>query len=404
MRTLIAPSIFVLALAGCGATRPARPLDPAQTPQGLVVHEWGTDTVVVGSDGSLQRGLHHEQEDLPAFVYDFRQGNGARMPSVRVKMETPVTYFYSDRAMEAKVLVRFPSGLFTQWFPSLDVIDANATITDGLADWGTIDILDRQASANLTDAPLDRYTWSFARNVASNPVQVHTPAGALEQEKFLFYRGLGNFAPPVTVTTDAKGALRLDSSIDDPIASVFVLDVAADGSGSFQEIDRAFSKDHPLLTDLAVPPPQGDYDSELSGALSSALTRAGLYADEAQAMVSTWQRQWFHTPGPRVLYLAPQSWTDGSIPLVVDPTPSTTIRVMVMRVELITPAIESQDLATARLLEADPGSAQVSAYFTALGRFAEPRFRRALQLLGDPSWGQEMLAQLAVVDTMVAGE
>ncbi len=34
------------------------------------MHEWGTDTVVVGSDGSLQRGLHHEEEDLPAFVYD----------------------------------------------------------------------------------------------------------------------------------------------------------------------------------------------------------------------------------------------------------------------------------------------------------------------------------------------
>ena len=32
---------------------------------GFVVHEWGTNTIVVGSDGSMQRGLHHEEEDLP---------------------------------------------------------------------------------------------------------------------------------------------------------------------------------------------------------------------------------------------------------------------------------------------------------------------------------------------------
>src|SRR4051812_35901096 len=37
---------------------------------GFVVHEWGTNPTVVGSDGSLQRGLHHEGDDLPPFVYD----------------------------------------------------------------------------------------------------------------------------------------------------------------------------------------------------------------------------------------------------------------------------------------------------------------------------------------------
>ena len=31
---------------------------------GFVVHEWGTLTSVIGSDGSLLPGLHHEEEDL----------------------------------------------------------------------------------------------------------------------------------------------------------------------------------------------------------------------------------------------------------------------------------------------------------------------------------------------------
>src|SRR5215203_3805812 len=40
---------------------------------GFRVHEWGTNTIVVGSDGSMQRGLQHEEEDLPSFVNDRRR-------------------------------------------------------------------------------------------------------------------------------------------------------------------------------------------------------------------------------------------------------------------------------------------------------------------------------------------
>src|SRR5690349_2772394 len=100
--------------------------------KGFVVHEWGTDTVVVGSDGSLQRGLHHEEEDLPSFVYDrVRAGTLPGSTSVHVKMETPVTYFYSDKPMKARVQVAFPSGVLTQWYPAVAsfypwVAEANA--------------------------------------------------------------------------------------------------------------------------------------------------------------------------------------------------------------------------------------------------------------------------------------
>ena len=84
-----------------------------------MVHEWGTNTVVVGSDGSLQRGLHHEGDDLPSFVYDrMKEAGLCRIPSVD-KMETPVDYFYSDTALEAKVRVDLPEGVLTQWYPAV---------------------------------------------------------------------------------------------------------------------------------------------------------------------------------------------------------------------------------------------------------------------------------------------
>src|SRR5262249_45371533 len=73
---------------------------------GFVVHEWGTDTIVVGSDGSLQRGLHHEEEDLPSFVYDrVKAGALPGSSSVEGEMETPVTYFYSGTPRSGNVTV-----------------------------------------------------------------------------------------------------------------------------------------------------------------------------------------------------------------------------------------------------------------------------------------------------------
>src|SRR5262249_4091564 len=158
-----------------------------------VVHEWGTDTSVVGSDGSLQRGLHHEEEDLPGFVYDRIKGGAFEgSPSVEIKMETPVTYFYSAKPLAAQVKVGFPRGILTQWYPAaqassppivgpnskLNVTeyadptldpafpfdssmcrDKYASIKDGVLDWGQIAVLAPTEVASVPDAPLDAYTW-----------------------------------------------------------------------------------------------------------------------------------------------------------------------------------------------------------------------------------------------------
>ena len=62
-------------------------------------------------------------------------------------------------------------------------------------------------------------------------------------------------------------------------------------------------------------PSVDEYATRLSEAVTRALDATGLYHDEAIAMVNTWRRQWFRTPGVRALYLLPQSWTEQSIPL-----------------------------------------------------------------------------------------
>jgi hypothetical protein len=455
-------ALTLLALAACGAVapsgraggeptngaspNPATPGDPASSSQGaapqakypgsgFVVHEWGTNTIVVGSDGTMQRGLHHEEEDLPSFVYDRLKAGGELGTSVDVKMETPVTYFYSDKPLTAKVSVTFPLGVFTQFYPAVRdfypglaqpggaVVDpvmdphftsANATcsaqyadgkaIANGLLDWGTVSVLPRGSAIAPADAPLDRYTWSHARAVDANPLGVQVTGKdattSTQNERFLFYRGLGNLSFPVGLSAQRDGTVVASNTGKAKMpGAVFFLDVGAD-TGAFvvhpEGIDPAGELREPVGAGGARP--MDAYVDALGTAMTAELDKTGLYHDEAVAMVNTWKRQWFTTPGRRVLYLAPTEWTDAQIPLKIDPAPAQILRVMVIRVEVITVALEIDDVTHVEALETDYPTGE--AHFKALGRFAEPRLRRAMQLFPSSGAGaQKLLTEIAGVNT-----
>ncbi|XXY21890.1 hypothetical protein WME88_19945 [Sorangium sp. So ce216] len=417
--------------------------DLAYPGKGFIVHEWGTDTVVVGSDGSFQPGLHHEEEDLPAFVYDRLEAgslDGSTSTSVNVKMETPVTYFYAEEPLDAHVQVAFRKGIFTQWYPAVHSFDPPifapntvagvTTYTDPALDpefpfgspvcaerygalahsyieWGTIEILGRDTDVPLPEAPLDRFTWAHARQVGANPLRVAGVPGATEapqHERFLFYRGLGNFDLPVRVTAGTGGAISAENTLGEAIGTVFVLNVGA-SAGAFVAHPEGIAGGGTLVErapSLDGAPPLDEFVEALGASVIDALDATGLYHDEAVSMVNTWKRQWFRTPGVRVLYLAPEAWTDASIPLTIDPTPDDMVRVMMLRVEVLSPEIEAADVGAARRL-ADPSTAGDAArHFDDLGRFAEPRLRRALALLGEPAYGAPLLARIAAGATASA--
>jgi hypothetical protein len=428
-------------------SEPFQPTAPdlAYPGKGFIVHEWGTDTVVIGSDGSLQRGLHHEEEDLPGFVYDrIKTTTLDGSYAVTGKIETPVTYFYSDKALKVTANVGFPKGVFTQWYPAvqgfyplllspgivpgLDVLrdpaldpdfpfaselcrETFGKVENGLLDWGEFDVLPPVAQAEVPEAPLDKFTWAFARQVAANPLRITGAPGAPEatqDERFLFYRGLGNFDLPAQVTADKGGALSIKNTLaGDPVGTVFVLRVGKDG-GAFRAHREGIAAGGRLAE---TAPSEADFEpmdsfvESLGEQVVDALDAEGLYHDEATAMVNTWKRQWFRTQGVRVLYLAPQSWTDASIPLTIQPSPEAMVRVMMIRVEVITKELEGADaMALAQLSDTTMG-AMGKAYFRSLGRFAEPRLRRALDLAGHPAYGESFLEEVALAKTAVsAGE
>ena len=74
----------------------------------------------------------------------------------------------------------------------------------------------------------------------------------------------------------------------------------------------------------------------LCDSLHTALVDDGLYDKEATAMLNTWRSAYFKSPGLRVFALMPQAWTDQRMPIRIS-IPSTVRRVMVARIELISP-------------------------------------------------------------------
>jgi hypothetical protein len=342
--------------------------------------------------------LQHEEEDLPPFVVD-RVKQAKAVPSLAIaeppppaftgKMETPVTYFYSPTARSVNVSVRFPTGLLTQWYPyvtrmapvmfqsptgpiepqlSVGCMSARGMETESLLDWGKVDILPRDTVPKFP-SPIDGTSWGFARNTASNGLRVND-----QEEKFLFYRGLG--APNLPVMVKFDGASPTFGS-EKPIGAMILMQVTKDGAGFVDLGAMERSKR------AEIPAPTMNHDafvSALSAHLQKTLVAGGLYSDEAQSMVDTWKRSYFLTPGVRLLYLLPAAQIDEVIPLSITPKPDVTQRTMVIRVELMTPSYEAQLVGW--LKEPD---AEMKAHFLSLGRFAEPHLTRALAMHDTPA-------------------
>ncbi len=215
----------------------------------FTVHEWGTFTSVSGSDGRMLPGLEVEEAALPNFVGSFagfapaNKGWDRPVRGVTVKMETPVLYFYSAAPLTVRVDVAFHGGSISQWypertggeqplplFPVKDVRDVPAIDFgkghEGRATW-QVDVLAPDTKQAIT-APHDWETaqWPRARIAAAN--RVRGPKG--EVEGFIFYRGLGHFAVPLTVIAARDGALTLSNTGRDALPFVWVYDCASDAT------------------------------------------------------------------------------------------------------------------------------------------------------------------------------
>jgi hypothetical protein len=381
--TTLWPCMLAAMLAG------AAPKDePAKD---LVVHEWGTFLSMAGSDGVVLDGMYHEEHALPPFVHA-RSREQLRLPSAFLKGETPVIYFYTGQRQKVRVDVKFPTGLWTQWYPQAQLggplnpaPGRTIPLRDGFIVWCP-EIVPVAAGKPVPAPPATSTDalWNYARDVDAAYVQTNDwtkGPKAIESERFLFYRGLGKAPLPVVMQASSGGSLSMDKAGKHGVSHVFVLRVeGGKGTYSYRPALRPGERATEVIPSMANARPIEEFSARLADDLAARLVESGLYAKEARAMVNTWRTSYFQTEGVRTLFVLPQAWTDGFIPLTITPKPKEMVRVMVGRIELLTPARERVAEAAVRDLSSPDAPTRLRAFNTlqAQGRYVEPILRRVL--------------------------
>lgn len=324
-------------------------------PGDLVVHEWGTFTSIAGKNGvAIDWRPLDGASDLPTFVHTPAKQTGFRATFhdpgkgelARVRMETPVIYFYTKQKMDVSVKVDFPKGRITEWYPQAGVVNAQfapdrkGRFETGI-NWGIISLLPDDKPVFLREAADSHYYP--ARETDAVPLQVcNADKTKIEKEKFLFYRGIGNFELPLQVRMDGEKLVLVAPGITN-----------AETGGPTRNITNAivFENRRGRIGYTLVPDVSGDTPVErpqlnrsindVYAELEKTLISQGLYQKEARAMIETWKDSWFEE-GLRVFCILPRVMTDEVLPLKIEPRPTETVRVLVGRVEVITPETQSE--------------------------------------------------------------
>ena len=347
-------AVFAIGIVGILAAATelrGRSADPAE----FAAHEWGTFTSIAGPDGSAVKWRPlGGASDLPSFVAQCG-GNlkGAFIGTVR--METPVIYFYAHEDLRVSVDVDFRDGVITDWFPAPTIKPAAAGVAPG-SQWSFSRISWKNVRVSPASTPDFRVEaapshYYAARDTDASPLRV-----AGDEERFLFYRGVGQFAVPLNARVQTDRSVVVTSAGAWPVGTVVAFE---NRSGRV-----AHNVYHDIGWEQTLAPLAREDESSGPGAdLVEILAASGLYRREAEAMVRTWQDSWFEE-GARLFYIAPAQVVAGTLPLTISPPPSAIERVFVGRVELVTAATKRDVM--------DALQTGNTGVLNAYGRFLEP--------------------------------
>lgn len=340
----------------------------------MKVHEWGTFTVLQDEGGRQLPGVNVDDEPVPEFVHnipeamilptvlDSRQwfyrmkGVPRRHPQVTVRLETPVIYFYppADQTtpIEVDVRAKFRGGWLTEFYPDAK-FDVNGVShenfnfahlnsdTRGSLSWKSL-----QVGAADDFPETDEHVWLAPRQVQATPI---TAANG-ESEKYVFYRGVGNFGAPLRVSMDrTSGNAELESQLPNDLAlanpwvipDLWIVHITDDGKVAFRTLndvgfdDQGEANIDTLSYRFAEEEFSESNMDKLQQEMHACLVEEGLFADEAAAMLATWKRAYFQSPGLRVFFPTPREWTDRQLELELS-VDADIERVMMCRIELIT--------------------------------------------------------------------
>ena len=256
--------------------------------------------------------------------------------------------------------VDFHGGVLSQFYPYAE--------TQPAPSWWTFDGLLGSRRKRLTSESWSRLTWKGVRLAPDLPVpvtdekvwtapravkaatlqvkfkdpQASTSEERTEAEHFLFYRGVGHLDSPVQLVSNPNEA---KVTIKGAFAQGWLTEINATGAVAFTRVSASSGVSQAPSRFAAPDFGSGNLEA-LKASMQGGLVQAGLFPDEAAAMLKTWELSYFKSPGRRFFYLVPGAWVDNVLPLKIAGAPARVTRVMVGRVELIT---DPQREALARL-------------------------------------------------------
>ncbi len=376
-------------------------LDAAGAAPPLVAHEWGTFTSLQDEAGQAIGGINTDDEPAPKFVRRladgffltaseappvFFQGAPKCHPDVTLRLETPVLYFYPAPGWKHEpidVQVAFRGGWLTEFYPAAEArapgFDAarpdrlfpiapnDDQRTNGFGHLradasGELSWKGLELDSDGTGPETSDRVWLAPRAVAST--MLRTANG--EREKFLFYRGVGHAPAALQVVRDlARNVLEIRGPAGDSARDAWLVDIRADGACAFRSPGVL-----PATVAASFAPEEfsGAGLPRLQEEMRSALVRAGLFADEAQALLRTWDVSYFKSPGLRFFYLCGADEINRLLPLRIS-APCDLTRVMIGRIEIVTPG--QRALLAKISADRDPGLPipEIDGAYLQLGRF-----------------------------------
>jgi len=283
-----------------------------------------------------------------------------------MRLETPVMYFYPPSGSGAQprfdVSVRFRGGILNEFYPNADAtsqVDVDRITTKmqaGMIKAWDGDVLNNYVVGSLRwhDVSLNpsaslpstsSHVWLAPRRVRSTAVVTLSD----EAEQYLFYRGVAHLdalvqteLAPTELRLRAPANLQWLSAPTMTIGALWLVDIRPNGGSAFRALEAIpIAKDSAARELRRVPlfTPR-DYSSDAIAALRRSMKQAliarGLFEDEAEAMLSTWEESYFRAPGLRLLYIVPQEWISYHLPVTIS-TPHELTRVLVGRIDLARP-------------------------------------------------------------------
>jgi hypothetical protein len=227
----------------------------------------------------------------------------------------------------------------TDWYPEA------SRQPDQEIRWDELKVSARENPRLIGDGDAGRY---FAARETDAATVRTTTSEKKEAERFLFYRGVGEFEMPFVVRANGDGKFAVKNTGKQTVPGFLLVNVK-DRQVAF----KAFGELAAGAEEKVELPGKASTADKLADEMVKLLIGQGLFEKEARAMVKTWQKDWFGEDGTRVLYLVARPVTDEFLPIRIDPKPDRLVRVLVGRHDVLTPEREHEIDALTRRVKGD---------------------------------------------------